>query len=351
MGILKDASIEMATSDIAPQPAATEQGGVGTQRVVNDFSIQVATVNGSGSQSANNVLLRSIFRMGIPVSGKNLFPSNIAGLPTWYTIRASKYGYIARKKEIDFLVAMNPETAQEDVKSLGAGAAVVYDEPLKLDAVRNDLTFYPVPYDKIVAAVCPDAKLRKLVKNMIYVGVVGQILSIDPARIALTPMFQHRDARIEHIALALESQFDTTSRPDRLVAESLGKALAYQLIGSRFQPRGVPAGQSLSPGQRRRLVEFIEGHLEQDLSLAELAQVAGISVSHLKALFRRSFGMPVHQYVIHRRVDRAKALIVSRELPLSEIALRTGFAHQSHMAHMMRRHLGVTPAALSRAGS
>lgn len=176
-------------------------------------------------------------------------------------------------------------------------------------------------------------------------------LGIDPARIALTPIFQHRDARIQHIALALESQFDTTSRPDRLVAESLGKALAYQLIGSRFQPRGVPAGQSLSPGQRRRLVEFIEGHLEQDLSLAELAQVAGISVSHLKALFRRSFGMPVHQYVIHRRVDRAKALIVSRELPLSEIALRTGFAHQSHMAHMMRRHLGVTPAALSRAGS
>ena len=80
--------------------------------VVNDFSIQVATVNGSGSQTANLVLLRSIFQMGIPVSGKNLFPSNIAGLPTWYTIRASKHGYIGRKKEIDFLVAMNPETAQ-----------------------------------------------------------------------------------------------------------------------------------------------------------------------------------------------------------------------------------------------
>jgi 2-oxoglutarate ferredoxin oxidoreductase subunit alpha len=174
----------MASSDIATQPGTQSQQGSGdSKRIVNDFSIQVATVNGSGSQSANNVLLRSIFRMGIPVSGKNLFPSNIAGLPTWYTIRASKHGYIARKKEIDFLVAMNPETAQEDVKSLGAGAAVVYDEPLKLDAVRNDLTFYAVPYDKLVAAVCPDAKLRKLVKNMIYVGVVGQILGIDPARI------------------------------------------------------------------------------------------------------------------------------------------------------------------------
>jgi 2-oxoglutarate ferredoxin oxidoreductase subunit alpha len=173
----------MATSDIAAQPGTQTQQGSGSPRIVNDFSIQVATVNGSGSQSANNVLLRSIFRMGIPVSGKNLFPSNIAGLPTWYTIRASKHGYIARKKEIDFLVAMNPETAQEDVKSVTAGTAVVYDEPLRLDALRNDLTFYGVPFDKIVAAVCPDAKLRKLVKNMIYVGVVGQILGIDPARV------------------------------------------------------------------------------------------------------------------------------------------------------------------------
>jgi 2-oxoglutarate/2-oxoacid ferredoxin oxidoreductase subunit alpha len=170
----------MATSDLAVKG---EGSRIEQKRVVNDFSIQVATVNGSGSQSANNVLLRSIFRMGIPVSGKNLFPSNIAGLPTWYTIRASKDGYIARKKEIDFLVAMNPETAQEDAKSLSAGAVVVYDEPLNLKAVRDDLTFYPVPYDKLVAAVCPDAKLRKLVKNMIYVGVVAQLLNMDLTKV------------------------------------------------------------------------------------------------------------------------------------------------------------------------
>jgi len=169
----------MASTDVAPQANAAGNG----QKVVNDFSIQVATVNGSGSQSANSVLLRSIFRMGVPVSGKNLFPSNIAGLPTWYTIRASKDGYVARKKEIDFLVAMNAETAQEDVKNLHAGAAVVYDEPLKLNEVRTDLTFYSVPFDKIVATVCPDAKLRKLVKNMIYVGVVGHILHMDQKRV------------------------------------------------------------------------------------------------------------------------------------------------------------------------
>jgi 2-oxoglutarate/2-oxoacid ferredoxin oxidoreductase subunit alpha len=148
-------------------------------RIVNDFSIQVATVNGSGSQTANLVLLRAIFQMGIPVSGKNMFPSNIAGLPTWYTVRANKDGYIARKKEVDFLVAMNPETAKEDVLSLEPGRAVLYDEPLKLNTLRTDLTFYPVPFDKIVATVCTDAKLRRLVKNMIYDGVLSNLLSID----------------------------------------------------------------------------------------------------------------------------------------------------------------------------
>ncbi len=166
----------MATTDVVPQ----ESGGqLGRKRIVNDMSIQVATVNGSGSQSSNTVLLRSIFQMGVPVSGKNMFPSNIAGLPTWYTIRANKNGYIGRKKEIDFLVAMNPETAQEDTMSLAPGASVLYDEPLALHKLRDDLVFYAVPYDKLVAAVCPEAKLRKLVKNMVYVGVVANLLEID----------------------------------------------------------------------------------------------------------------------------------------------------------------------------
>src|SRR3954463_1221264 len=136
----------MATTDVVPRESA---GGMGKQRIVNDMSIQVATVNGSGSQSSNTVLLRSIFQMGVPVSGKNLFPSNIAGLPTWYTIRANKDGYVARKKEIDFLVAMNAETAQEDVMSLAPGAAALYDEPLNLSSLRQDLIFYAVPYDKL----------------------------------------------------------------------------------------------------------------------------------------------------------------------------------------------------------
>jgi len=170
----------MATSDVMPRESA---GGMGKKRIVNDMSIQVATVNGSGSQSSNTVLLRSIFQMGVPVSGKNMFPSNIAGLPTWYTIRANKHGYIGRKKEIDFLVAMNPETATEDTMSLAPGASVLYDEPLALHKLRNDLIFYSVPYDKLVAQVCPEAKLRKLVKNMVYVGVVASLLTIEMAEV------------------------------------------------------------------------------------------------------------------------------------------------------------------------
>ncbi|HZE26768.1 MAG TPA: 2-oxoacid:acceptor oxidoreductase subunit alpha [Terriglobales bacterium] len=170
----------MATTDVALRDAS---GRLERKAIVNDMSIQVATVNGSGSQSSNTVLLRSIFQMGVPVSGKNLFPSNIAGLPTWYTIRANKDGYIARKKEIDFLIAMNSETAQEDVMSLAPGAAALYDEPLNLSSLRDDLVFYAVPYDKLVATVCSEAKLRKLVKNMIYVGVVAKLLDLDMAEV------------------------------------------------------------------------------------------------------------------------------------------------------------------------
>jgi len=167
----------MATGDLA---LGQEQGASSVQKhVINDFSIIVATVNGSGSQSANSVLLKSIFGMGVPVSGKNLFPSNIAGLPTWYTIRASKDGYVARKRGSQILVALNPETAKQDMIELDTGGAAIYEESQNLKQYRDDVACYPVPFDKITAAICPEAKLRKLVKNMVYVGVVAQLLSLD----------------------------------------------------------------------------------------------------------------------------------------------------------------------------
>jgi 2-oxoglutarate ferredoxin oxidoreductase subunit alpha len=181
----------MATTYVAPKETELSPR---QEKVVNDLSIQVATVNGSGSQTANSVLLRALFQMGIPVSGKNLFPSNIAGLPTWYTIRASKRGYIARRKEIDFLVAMNPETAEEDVRGLRSGSAVVYDERLNLKRLRDDVAFYPIPFDTLVASSTPDAKLRKLVRNMIYDGVLARLLGIEMEEIhkALQKQFRKK---------------------------------------------------------------------------------------------------------------------------------------------------------------
>ncbi len=204
--------------------------------VINDCSIQVATVNGSGSQTANLVLLRSIFQMGVPVSGKNMFPSNIAGLPTWYTVRANKDGYVGRKKEVDFLVAMNPETAKEDVMSLEPGRAVLYDEPLKLNALRTDLTFYPVPFDKIVATVCTDAKLRRLVKNMIYDGVLSNLLGIEMAEMekALRKQFGKKAGAADLNLRALHAGFahaeEHLTKSDPFTIERMNKTSNMVLV-------------------------------------------------------------------------------------------------------------------------
>ncbi|MBK9372617.1 MAG: 2-oxoacid:acceptor oxidoreductase subunit alpha [Holophagales bacterium] len=165
-----------------PSPAA----GSPAAAVVNDFSLQVATANGSGSQTANNVLLRSIFRMGVPVSGKNLFPSNIQGLPTWFTIRASRHGYIGRRRELDVLVLMNPETAAEDALAAAPGTSVVYEKKLAVEKLRDDLRLFPVPFSELAGKLPlpPDqAKLRRLLVNMIYVGVLSDLMEIDPAEI------------------------------------------------------------------------------------------------------------------------------------------------------------------------
>jgi 2-oxoglutarate ferredoxin oxidoreductase subunit alpha len=222
----------------SPLPATETEHDQSRSPVINDFSIQVATVNGSGSQTANLVLLRSIFQMGVPVSGKNLFPSNIAGLPTWYTIRANRRGYLGRKKEIDFLVAMNVETAKDDVLSLEPGRAVVYDEPLRLNTLRDDLIFYPVPFDKIVAEIGTPPKLRRLVKNMVYDGILSELLSIE----------------IGEMEKALEKQLGRKPKAMALNAQALeaGKQYAAEHLPKRDPYRierlDLTAGQVLVDG-------------------------------------------------------------------------------------------------------
>jgi 2-oxoglutarate ferredoxin oxidoreductase subunit alpha len=263
----------MSTLEVSPaEPRVSDPG----HTVVNDFSIQVATVNGSGSQTANTVLMRSIFQMGVPVSGKNMFPSNIAGLPTWFTIRASKHGYIGRKKEIDLLVAMNPETAREDVLKLDSGAAVVYDEPLKLNALRSDLHFYPVPFDKLVAPVCPDAKLRKLVRNMVYDGIVARLLSIDmeEIRLALVKQFGKRKAKAADLnwgaakaghEYAAKTFTQTNAYQVRRMQANTGKIIiegnAACALGAMFAGVTVVTWYPITPSSS--LVESLIGYLKR----------------------------------------------------------------------------------------
>ncbi|MEA2258248.1 MAG: 2-oxoglutarate/2-oxoacid ferredoxin oxidoreductase subunit alpha [Acidobacteriaceae bacterium] len=271
----------MATGNVAvgapgAGSSAALQTPTSTKRIINDFSIQVATVNGSGSQSANLVLLKSIFGMGIPVSGKNLFPSNIAGLPTWYTIRASKQGYVARRREIELLVAMNAETAREDILSLPPGGAAIYDESQNLKQYRDDVTCYPVPFDKLTAAVCPEAKLRKLVRNMIYVGVVAQLLSMDLTQVekAVRRQFAKKQKAADLNWGAIKAGFDfaasSLTKQDPLLLEPMhateGKIIidgnAAAALGAMFAGVTVVTWYPITPSSSvvESLIDFMKKH-------------------------------------------------------------------------------------------
>jgi 2-oxoglutarate/2-oxoacid ferredoxin oxidoreductase subunit alpha len=283
----------MATGDVAVGvPGAGSSTAVQapvSKRIVNDFSIQVATVNGSGSQSANLVLLKSIFGMGIPVSGKNLFPSNIAGLPTWYTIRASRDGYVARRREIELLVAMNAETAKEDILSLPAGAAAIYDVGLDLKQYRDDVICYPVPFDKLTAAVCPEAKLRKLVRNMIYVGVVGQLLNMDMVAVeaAVRRQFARKQKAADLNWTAVKAGFDfavtSLTKQDGLALEPMhaneGKIIidgnAAAALGAMFAGVTVVTWYPITPSSSvvESLIDFMKKYRVEESGKASFAIV------------------------------------------------------------------------------
>jgi 2-oxoglutarate ferredoxin oxidoreductase subunit alpha len=166
------------------------------QKVVNDFSITVGTVNGSGSSTANNTILRAIFKMGIPVSGKNLFPSNIQGLPTWYTIRVSKDGYIGRDETHHIVVAMNANSFARDLAEVAPGGAFLYADDIKQPITRADISAYPMPVKQIMREQGEvPANLRDLVSNMVYVGVLAQMIGMDLEKVkaALSFHFKNRE--------------------------------------------------------------------------------------------------------------------------------------------------------------
>ena len=164
----------MGTAAAAPEAAAVEE----RPPVVNDFSIVAATVNGTGSQTANLAILRALFKMGIPVNGKNIFPSNIQGLPTWYIIRASGDGYIARKEISEILVAFNLATVHEDIKNLPPGGVCIYNDDWRSIPQRDDITYYPIPVNEFVMHTGMKGKLKDYIANMVYVGALAQLLGI-----------------------------------------------------------------------------------------------------------------------------------------------------------------------------
>ena len=158
--------------------SALEKAKVG-ERIVNDFCITFSTVNGSGSATANNVLLKSLFHMGIPVTGKNIFPSNIQGLPTWYSIRLSKQGYLARVEKDHIVVAMNPATIASELDFLLPGGVLFYADDIKPVIDRSDVVMYPMPVRSLVKSADVPQNLRDYIANMVYVGVVAQMIGID----------------------------------------------------------------------------------------------------------------------------------------------------------------------------
>jgi 2-oxoglutarate ferredoxin oxidoreductase subunit alpha len=149
-----------------------------TQQIINDLTIQAATVNGSGSQTANLVLTRAIFHMGIPVAPKNVFPSNIEGLPTWYQLRVTPEGHMARSDKVDILIAFNPATWHQDLTTVRAGGVVIHEEVFSTADVRADVVYYPVPFSKLAKSKIQSDTLRKQLANMLYVGVVAGLLGI-----------------------------------------------------------------------------------------------------------------------------------------------------------------------------
>ena len=205
-------------------------GAAGYEPGVNDFAMMVATKNGSGSQTSNEVLIRSLFRMGIPVSGKNLFPSNIKGLPTWYTIRASKDGYIARRATTEVAICFNQDTAAEDIQNLPTGGVCILPQDWKWGQSRPDIIYYEVPVKSIVAASEVPKDFQDRIANMTYVGMVAKLFDI-PLDIINTALLDTFSGKAKPAAM----NFAVVERAYQWTAENVDKRDTL-----RFEP--IPDG-------------------------------------------------------------------------------------------------------------
>ncbi len=207
----------MAQEKITEQDIHTDAGAL-----VNDFCLTICTVNGSGSATANTTLLRALFHMGIPVSGKNIFPSNIKGLPTWFSIRVSKEGYLARVEHDDIIVQMNPSTFESDLTYDVPGGVVFYADHINLPITRDDVITYPMPVKDLIEEAEVPRNLRDYMENMVYVGVVSQILGID-----LDKIEQSLQTQFKEKPSVAESNFAVVKLAADWAAENLEKKDRY----------------------------------------------------------------------------------------------------------------------------
>jgi 2-oxoglutarate ferredoxin oxidoreductase subunit alpha len=220
--------------------------------VVNDFSITVGTINGTGSQTSNLTILRALFKMGIPVSGKNLFPSNIQGLPTWYTIRVSKDGFIARRDRHEIVVTLNPATIDDDLAMLMPGGAFLYEDHLRPRQKREVVVYYPMPVRKLARESGAPPKLRDYVANMVYVGVLAHLLGIDLDAIhaALRYHFHGKEK-------ATELNFGVVKMAAQWAAENLEKQDPF-----RVEPMDATRGMILEDGNEALALGALFGGLQ-----------------------------------------------------------------------------------------
>jgi 2-oxoglutarate ferredoxin oxidoreductase subunit alpha len=204
---------------------AQEKSQNGRELIVNDFSIVVATANGTGSQTSNLTLLRALFKMGIPVNGKNIFPSNIQGLPTWYHIRVSHEGFVARRQNSEVLVAFNEATVVEDIAALPSGGVCIYSADWRNVTLRDDVVNYGIPVNQFLREAGIRGKIRDYVANMVYVGAVAQLLAIDLDKVeeALSFHFGRRQKLVDQNMGIVRMAYDWT-------AENIEKVDPYHVV-------------------------------------------------------------------------------------------------------------------------
>ena len=267
--------------------------------VVNDFSIIVGTKNGSGSSTANNTILRAIFKMGIPVSGKNLFPSNIQGLPTWYTIRANKDGFIARREENEIVIAMNPDSFARDLASVAPGGAFFYSDDIKQPITRADIAVYPMPVKQIVRGdQSIPSDFRDLVGNMVYVGILAQTIGLDLEKIYAALNFHFKGKQ-----KPIDMNFNTVKASAEWAKANIVKKDPFYL-----EPMGKTDGLIMADGNTAAAVGSIFGGVQFAAwyPITPASSLAESLNDYLPLLRKREDGK--HTYAVLQAEDELAAI-------------------------------------------